>query len=337
VLAGSHLDSQPNGGKFDGAYGVVAALEATAAIVASGTRPSRPIEVVAWCNEEGSRFPPGAMGSSAFSGAASLDDLLASTDGAGIAVREALGGVAAALPAIAMRPLGCDVAAYVEAHIEQGPILESEGATIGVVTGIQGVRWFTIDVRGQVGHAGTTPMQYRRDALQVAIDIIGAFRTRALAMGEDIRMTVGRLTVDPNSPNTIPGSVTFTIDLRHPEDAVIERLAVELAIICNQHTSSCVVEARTMLDMPARSFSPDVIAIIEATTAARGLARRRLMSGAFHDAKFLADICPTGMIFVPCAGGLSHNPAESATSADLLSGANVLAATMLTLANGPAR
>jgi N-carbamoyl-L-amino-acid hydrolase len=328
VLTGSHLDSQPTGGKFDGAYGVLAGFEALEALQLGGIVTRRPIELVAWCNEEGSRFAPGAMGSAAFAHALPLETALAIKD------REdkTVGAALAEMPTLPPRPLGFPVHAYVEAHIEQGPVLEREAKTIGAVTGIQGSQWFTVEVRGAEAHAGTAPLRTRQDALKAAVAMIAALETWMADETDRVRFTVGRLDVSPNSPNTVPGRVVFTIDFRHPDGAVLVRLGDGIERICHENARGCAVTVTKNFDAPPCAFDPRIIDTIEQSAAILGLSRMRLPSGAFHDAKHMVDLCPTGMIFVPCEKGISHNPVENAKPSDLAAGARVLATVLEELA-----
>ena len=221
LLVGSHIDSQPTGGKFDGAYGVLAALEAAEAISASGQRPKRSLEVVAWMNEEGSRFAPGMMGSAVFAGQRTMEQISVVTDDEGVTVKDALRGILDDLPQLARRPLGFPVAGFLEAHIEQGTLLESRGIPIGVVTGLQGKRTFRIEIEGEESHAGTTRRADRRDALVSAVDIVKALEREMWDDADTVRFTIGRLVVAPNAPSVVPGRVTFSIDLRHEDDETI--------------------------------------------------------------------------------------------------------------------
>ena len=333
VLAGSHLDSQPMGGKFDGAYGVLAALEALQAIAEAGIETRRPIEVVAWVNEEGSRFQPGMTGSFVFTGAMSLDAAEAARDAEAIAVGDTLQAMRRATPSATERPLGIPVAAYVEAHIEQGPRLEAAGLPVGVVTGIQGARWFAVEVTGHADHAGTTPRAQRRDALLAATRMVTALEALTADPHDVVRFTVGRFEVTPGSPNTVPERVVFTIDLRHPEAAVLDRLGDAIAGVSRDRAGPCAVTVTETQHSAPVAFPDTMTGMIRGAAAALGLGHMDLPSGAGHDAKALADICPTGMIFVPCEKGISHNPAESASPADLAAGARVLAAVLVDLAN----
>jgi N-carbamoyl-L-amino-acid hydrolase len=332
VLTGSHLDSQPTGGKFDGAYGVLAGFEVLEALEDLKLPTRRSIEAVAWTNEEGSRFQPGAMGSAAFVGRMQLPALLDHVDRAGVRLGDALQATLAATPDLARRGLGFDVAAYVEAHIEQGPLLEAERKVIGAVTGIQGSRWFAVEVKGEEAHAGTTPLKIRKDALKAAMSMIGALETLMQDDSDTVRFTVGRFEVSPNSPNTVPGQVFFTIDFRHPDPAVLSRLGDRIEAVCREHARGCAVTVTPTFDAPPIQFARDIVQAVGGAAARLGLPHMDIFSGAFHDAKFIAEIAPTGMIFVPCERGISHNPAENAKPSDLAAGARVLAEVLAELA-----
>ena len=325
VVTGSHLDTQPTGGRFDGVYGVLAGFEALEALEDAGVATRRPVEVVAWTNEEGSRFQPGCMGSMVFSGRMALGDALAVADRGGTTVRDALARLGlAGLPL--RRP---EAAAYVEAHIEQGPLLEAEGRTIGAVTGIQGCRWFAIEIRGEEAHAGTTPHAIRKDALKTALAIAAALE-RLMEDPEDrVRFTIGRFEVAPGSPNTVPGRVFFTVDFRHPEAAVLTRLGDRVGPLAREHARGCAVTVTETFTSPPVEFDERIVDRVGAIAEALGLPHRRIVSGANHDARFLAELCPTGMIFVPCERGISHNEAENAKPSDLAAGARVLAELLL--------
>ncbi len=333
VVAGSHLDSQPTGGNFDGVYGVLAALEVLDAATDIGIATKRPLEAVAWTNEEGSRFQPSTMGSNVFAGAMPLEKALAVQDSAGITVAVALQETLAALSVDTDVPFGSPMAAYLEAHIEQGPVLEATRNTIGVVSDIQGLRWFEVTVSGDEGHAGTTPHRRRRDAVAAAVHIVTALQRLMRDDTDTVRFTVGRFEVSPNSPNTIPGHVLFTIDFRHPNDASLRRLGDQVKAVCLDNAGACDVAVKQTLDTPPTVFDRAIRDRIRAAANRQGLPNIDIVSGATHDAKYMADLCPTGMIFIPCEGGLSHNEAEKATPADLAAGTRVLAEVMLELAN----
>ena len=333
VLTGSHMDSQPRGGRFDGIYGVLAGIEVLEALEAAAIRTRRPVEVVAWSNEEGGRFAPCTMGSMVHAGARPLADVLDVRDTQGVRLAEALAATLAATraaaPGMTERPFGLVPAAYVEAHIEQGPLLEAAGCPIGVVTGIQGMRWFEIEVEGESAHAGTAPVSTRRDALREALAMIGALQRLTTDPQDITRFTVGRLRVSPDSPNSVPGHVLFTVDLRHPDAATLARLGDAIESTCRAQARGCTVRVRqTLADAPVR-FDPAVVDAVERAAHALGYPAMRLPSGATHDALYMAPLCPTGMVFIPCERGISHNEAENATPSDLAAGARVLAATVV--------
>jgi len=333
VMTGSHMDSQPRGGRFDGVYGVLAGLEALEAMDAAGVRTRRPVELVAWSNEEGGRFPPCTMGSAVYTGARALGEFRDVTDNAGVRLHDALAETLNAFPELERRELNAPAAGYLEAHIEQGPLLEQEGKTIGVVTGIQGLRWFNVEIFGESAHAGTTPVATRKDAFRAAIAAINALHDLTRDATDTVRFTIGRMLVTPNSPNTVPSHVLFSVDLRHPDPATIARLgnAVEPAI--RNALRNCPLKVTPTLHDDPCAFDTEVVACVERAAQALGLPYRRMPSGASHDAMYLARVCPTGMIFVPCERGISHNEAESAKPGDLAAGARVLTAALVDLAN----
>ena len=344
VLTGSHADTQPVGGKYDGAYGVLAGLEVIAALNAAGIDTLRPIEVVSWTNEEGSRFGLGAMGSSAFVDPARLIGYRDATDPAGMRFGDALDAALAASADLARLPMARPMSACVELHIEQGPVLEGADVPLGVVTGIQAVRWFRVDCTGTMAHAGTTPMAVRRDAMAVAVAIAQelyalAPRDAAAPGTPELRLTLGRWAVTPNSVNTIPGHVAFTVDMRCLDDAALDRAEAALRAACVRHASAPEAVTVTRFFHRAPTHFPEAMLdpIERACSRASDNAGRarpmRLTSGAFHDAMYLADHCPTAMIFVPSRGGISHNAAEDTDGADLFLGAQALAYTVAELAS----
>ena len=333
VVTGSHLDSQPRGGRFDGAYGVVGGFEALEAIARAGVETERPIDLVAWTNEEGGRFQPGCMGSAVFAGVLPLEDQLGIVDREGVTLADALAETLASTPGLPLRPFGHPFAAYVEAHIEQGPRLEDEGTTIGAVTGIQGLYWYTVEVTGEEAHAGTTPLRGRSDALKAAVAMVGALEELMADESDTVRFTVGRFECGPGSPSTVPSSALFTIDFRHPDPAVIARIRPEIEPLCRANARGCTVSVTPTIDNAPLVFDPALIEMVEGYAARLGHSAMRLPSGAGHDAGHVAHLCPTGMIFVPCERGLSHNEAENATPADLAAGARTLAACLVDLAN----
>ncbi len=332
VVTGSHLDSQPAGGRFDGIYGVLAGLEAIAALRAAGVMPHRPIDVVSWMNEEGSRFAPGMMGSAAFAGAVPLAALLEVTDAEGVRVRDALAQVRAAFPDVPERPLGGPVHAYVEAHIEQGPVLERAGVPIGVVTGIQGKRTFRVTMRGAQAHAGTAPHAERRDALLAATAAIQALAAAMEDPQDLVRFTVGRLVVTPNAPSVVASRAVFSVDLRHPDPQQLAALGDAVPTICARHAGRCELEIEPLVDATATTFPEPMRARVRDAARRCGHASIDLPSAAGHDARYLSAICPSAMIFVPCKDGISHDEAESARPEDLAAGARVLAEVLAELA-----
>jgi N-carbamoyl-L-amino-acid hydrolase len=336
LLTGSHIDSQPTGGKFDGAYGVIAALEAIEAIKASGHRPRRSIELVAWMNEEGARFSPGMMGSAIFTGVRRLDEVIKVKDKAGISVEEELAKVLVAEEKLPRRPLGFEVAGFVEAHIEQGITLQNEKLTIGVVTGIQGKRTFRIEVEGEESHAGTSARANRRDALVSAVAIVQALQNAMWDPDDTVRFTIGMFTVLPNAPSVVPGRVVFSVDLRHGDAETIKRLGDALPDICKAARGACDVNVRELLyDIPLE-FPASMRLLISKTAERLKLAHREMPSPAGHDSRYLNRVCPTGMIFIPCKDGISHNEAEEITPVDATAGARVLADVIFALANAEA-
>ncbi len=333
VMTGSHMDSQPRGGRFDGIYGVLAGLEALEAIEEAGATTRHPIELVAWSNEEGGRFAPCTMGSAVYTGAKPLPDLLEVRDNEGVALKDALAQTLAATPAPGKRELNAPAAAYIETHIEQGPLLEHEGKTIGIVTGIQGLRWFNVEVFGETAHAGTTPVEARKDALREAIAAINALHELTRDSAGTVRFTVGRMLVTPNSPNSVPSHVLFSVDVRHPDPATIARLGDAIEPTVRNAVKRCSVKVTPTLHDDPCAFDPKVVDCVERAAQALKLPHRRMPSGASHDAMYMARVCPTGMIFVPCEKGISHNEAENAKPEDLAAGARVLTVALLELAN----
>lgn len=333
VVTGSHIDSQPTGGKFDGAYGVLAGLEVLEAAEDAGLKTRRPLEFVAWTNEEGGRFQPATMGSGVYVGAMDLDEMLDVADRDGATIRDLMPRTLAATPNATRRALGAPMAAYIEAHIEQGPILEMEEKTIGVVTGIQGCRWFTIEVFGAESHAGTTPFAARKDAFRAAHAMVAEMQEMTADENDITRFTVGRFDVEPGSPNTVPGRVLFTVDLRHPDAATLKNYGDRIAGICARNANGLEHSVKETYSVPPIVFHQDVVECVRDSTRSLSLSHRDMISGALHDAKYMNDICPAGMIFVPCEKGISHNEIEAAAASDLAAGARVLAEAMVALAN----
>jgi beta-ureidopropionase / N-carbamoyl-L-amino-acid hydrolase len=329
VVTGSHADSQPTGGRFDGIYGVLGGLEVIRTLNDHKITTPHPIEVVIWTNEEGSRFAPAMVASGVFAGVFTLEYGLSRTDVDGKTMGEELEriGYAGDVPCG-----GRPIHAAFELHIEQGPILEAENKTIGVVTAAQGQRWYEVVFTGQESHAGPTPMPRRRDALLGAARVIQLVNQIGLAHAPYACATVGMLQVHPNSRNVIPGRVFFTVDIRHPEDAVLAQMDAELragiaAIAVEQKLETTRLE-QIFYYAPV-PFDPDCVASVRAAAQRFGYSHRDIVSGAGHDACYLAKVAPTSMVFVPCVGGISHNEIEDATPEWIEAGANVLLHAML--------
>ena len=332
IVAGSHLDTQPHGGKFDGIYGVLAALEAVRTLHDNNISTEAPLEIVVWTNEEGSRFAPAMISSGVYAGLFEKDYAWAITDSDGKSLGDELKriGYMGAMPC-GINPIG----ALLEAHIEQGPVLEAENRQIGVVVGGQGQHWYDVTLKGQDSHAGSTPMPGRRDALVAAAEIITMVQALALEFAPQAVSTVGEMSVMPNSRNTIPGEVFFTIDIRNPDEDVLAQMAEQLearvAAIVEKHGVEGKLDE--IWDKAPVKFDPACIAAVAEAADSLGYRNQQMVSGAGHDACQICLVAPTSMIFVPCAGGLSHNEQESAEPADLEAGCNVLLHAMLKLAN----
>jgi N-carbamoyl-L-amino-acid hydrolase len=332
VLLGSHLDSQPSGGKFDGALGVIAGLEVMRSLADLGIVTEAPVELVNWTDEEGSRFGHSLMGSGAWAGVYPLEKVYGLQDVDGVSVDQALTaiGYKGEHPA---KPFPAD--AYFELHIEQGPILEREGKRIGIVTGAQAQVWYDAVVTGQDAHAGTTPPSARRDALVCAARIIDLVDRMMRARGEDGRGTVGQLHVLPNSRNVVPGEVRFSVEFRHPDYAEIEKLAAQFPREAGFLARDCgtPLELTELFRLPAQPFDPACVDLVRQAAARLGLPAREIVSGAGHDAVYVARSVPTAMIFTPCKDGLSHNEAESIEPEEAAAGAQVLFEAVLARAN----
>ncbi|MFD4839946.1 Zn-dependent hydrolase [Achromobacter sp. NPDC058515] len=333
VMTGSHIDTQPTGGKFDGCYGVLAGLEVMRTLNDAGVQTEAPLEVAIWTNEEGSRFVPVMMGSGVFAGKFPLETALSARDAQGISVRDELAaiGYAGADP-VGGRP----VDAYFEAHIEQGPILEHEEKTIGVVTGSLGLRWYDITVTGMEMHAGPTPMPIRRDALFAASFLLQAVVNIANSHQPHGRGTVGEIHAYPGSRNVIPGQVRFTTDLRHEDEATLTRMDQEWRRVCDDIAVAhgVQVEVKDVQYFRPTPFDTDLVDKVRKGAASRGLPAMNIVTGAGHDAVYMAAVAPTAMIFVPCKDGISHNEIEDAQPEHLEAGCNVLLDAMTARANG---
>ncbi len=329
VVTGSHADSQPTGGRFDGIYGVLGGLEVIRSLNDHGIETKRPIEVVIWTNEEGSRFAPAMVASGVFAGVFTEEYGLSRADVDGKTMGQELEriGYAGDIPCG-----GRPIHAAFELHIEQGPILETENITIGVVTHAQGQRWYEVVLTGQESHAGPTPMPRRRDALVGAARIIDLVNRIGFAHAPLACATVGMLQVHPNSRNVIPGRVFFTVDLRHPEDTVLAAMDAELRSGIEEIARASKVEVTSLEQIfyyKPVAFDADCVASVRAAAVRFGYSHRDMVSGAGHDACYLAQVAPTSMVFVPCVGGISHNEIEDATPEWIEAGCNVLLHAML--------
>jgi N-carbamoyl-L-amino-acid hydrolase len=327
VAAGSHLDTQPHGGRFDGIFGVLAALEVVRTLEDRGIETERPTAVVNWTNEEGVRFASGLIGSSAFAGDIGLEALHndVSIDG------KRFGDELARIGYLGDLPLGkFAMHAYFEPHIEQGPILEGAGQVIGIVTHVQGLRWFEVEVTGADRHAGSTPMAGRKDSLVAASRLVGALNELGLAHAPDARITVGRLEVEPNSPSTIPGRTRFNIDLRHPEMAMLDRLEQEIGRLCEKgKAGGFEIALHRKFALPPTVFDQGCVEDVARAVARLGYSYRRMSSGGLHDACSIAAQVPCAMLFIPSRDGISHNEAEWSEPEHVEAGANVLLHAML--------
>ncbi|WP_020393516.1 Zn-dependent hydrolase [Thiolinea disciformis] len=328
VVTGSHIDTQPTGGKFDGNYGVLAGLEVVRTLNDYKIETEAPIEVAFWTNEEGSRFVPVMMGSGVFAKAFTLEHAYAAKDTEGKTVQgelERIGYIGEQEPGD--HPIGT----YFETHIEQGPVLEDNDKTIGVVQAVLGIRWFDCTVVGMEAHAGPTPMHLRKDAMQGAAEIMQEIVTCALRHAPHGRGTVGMVHVHPNSRNVIPGTVKFSIDLRNHTDELVDQMADEVKAF-----AAAVAERRGLeikIEMvssyPAQPFHPDCVNAVAKAAEKLGYSNMPAVSGAGHDAVYMARLAPSGMIFIPCKDGISHNEIEDAKPEHITAGCNVLLHAML--------
>ena len=330
VMAGSHIDTVGTGGRFDGNLGVLAGLEVIEATLAANVDLKRPLAVAFFSNEEGSRYPPDMMGSLAYVGGMSVESVLEVEGADGTIVGEELEriGYRGAAPCPGAVPH-----AFVELHIEQGPVLDNEAVQIGVVEGVQGISWTEFKFIGQSNHAGTTPMSLRRDPMAVAAEVAVAARAIATDLGGAQVATVGSLTLHPNLVNVVPAHATMTVDLRNTDETLLRQAEQQLMDSVQQiaDREDINVESRSLARFEPVEFDKRVVDAIEALAQQKGLSTRRMPSGAGHDAQMIARVCPTGMIFVPSLDGISHNPAEHTDDEDLVAGAQLLADAMLAL------
>jgi beta-ureidopropionase / N-carbamoyl-L-amino-acid hydrolase len=322
IAMGSHLDTQPTGGKFDGVLGVLGALEAMRTLVEMGYETNAPVEVVNWTNEEGSRFAPAMLASGVYAGVFTPDYAYAREDREGKRFGEELERIGYRGKE---RAGAHELGALFELHIEQGPILEDEGKMIGVVQGVQGMRWYEVTVTGQESHTGATPMHLRRNALLGAARMVE--RIHQIALGHPPGVgTVGLVEVRPNSRNVVPGEVFFTVDFRHPEEDVLDVMEADFRAALPEELAPLKLEfdEKRIWNSPAVKFDPDLIACVRHGAEQAGYPTRDMVSGAGHDAAYIARVAPTTMIFVPCLGGISHNEEESTTFDECAAGAQVL-------------
>lgn len=328
ILIGSHLDSQPLGGKYDGIYGVMAGLELLRTLHSTNTSTRHPIEVAVWTNEEGARFSPAMMGAAFFAGKLPIGELHARLDVDGVSLGDSLRSI---------KYLGSDIVryeeheCYLETHIEQGPVLERNGIDIGVVTAVQGMRWFRVHLSGQSGHSGTYPMEGRRDALAAASQIVTGVQKIGLHNPEVGRATVGHLQVTPNSPNVIPGHVELMVEFRHPDVSALNEMTSQLhQLIADVETHTSIsITVRQELDSATIYFNPDLINAIESAATSVGLTSQRMISGAGHDACQVSGLMPSAMLFIPCVEGISHAENEDITKDWAANGAQTLMAAVL--------
>lgn len=330
VMTGSHLDTVIGGGALDGAYGVLAGLEVVAALNQAGVKTRRPLCVAVFTNEEGVRFTPDMMGSLVHAGDLTLDQALAARDSDGITLNDALQTCGYAGD---MKPGAITPSAFVELHIEQGPVLEAEGLEIGIVENLTGISWQELIIEGVANHAGTTPMNLRKDAGFAAARVVTFLHTLAGKLGPGQRATVGCLTLEPNAINVVPGKAILTVDLRNPDNTALGGAESELAdFLENLEQEGFRIRTRQLVRLKAVDFDKDVADTIEQAAANLGLSHHRMTSGAGHDAQMMARIAPAAMIFVPSRGGISHNGKEHTEGKHLLAGASVLLHTLLDLA-----
>jgi N-carbamoyl-L-amino-acid hydrolase len=322
IAMGSHLDTQPTGGKFDGVLGVLGALEAMRTLVDMGYETNAPIMIANWTNEEGSRFAPAMLCSGVYAGVFTPDFAWSREDRQGIKLGDELTriGYKGSHKAGSIK-----FSSMFELHIEQGPILEAESKMVGVVTGVQGMRWYEVTLKGQESHTGATPMGLRKNALLAAARMIDAINEVGMANLPGVA-SVGLIENRPNSRNVVPGEVFFTVDLRHPDEAVLDQMekSYHAAIARIAAELKVTLDEKRIWNSPAVKFAPELIACVREGVAQAGFSSRDMASGAGHDAAYIARVTPTTMIFVPCLGGISHNEEESTTLEECAAGAQVL-------------
>lgn len=321
LVIGSHIDTVIDAGIYDGSYGVLAGLSVVEAMQTGGFRPNRPVAIVAYTNEEGVRYAPDMMGSLVSVGGLSTDAALATIGTDGTTLGAELARIGYAGP---REPGFLEPHAYVELHIEQGPVLETERQSIGAVENLQGISWQRVTIGGTANHAGTTPMHMRRDAGVAAARVV-AFLDQMARGVQDAVATVGTIRFSPDAINVIPSMAVFTVDLRNPVEERLKRQQDELAEFLDRlRLEGFAVETERLARFEPVTFDEDIVAAIEASAIERQLSCRRMTSGAGHDAQMIARVAPAAMIFVPSKGGISHNPAEFTEESELVSGANIL-------------
>jgi beta-ureidopropionase / N-carbamoyl-L-amino-acid hydrolase len=333
ILIGSHLDSQPRGGRYDGQLGVLTALETIRVFEDLDIETQRPIEIVNWTNEEGSRFKPALMGSGAWVGIHDVDEILSTTDEQGTSVVDALSqiGYDGESPCVPNQIPH----AYLELHIEQGPVLEEYEREIGIVEGILGMAWLEATIYGEADHAGPSPMHTRFDSVVAAADVITGVRRLSTHLADDVVTTVGEMTIEPNSVNVIPSKASFTIDLRSYDNDIVTRgidqIEAELSSACSREGTEYDLEE--LWRIPHTEFSQQICTNLETIANELGRSHERMMGGAGHDASYLADLTQTGLVFVPSVDGKTHNEQEFTKWEDAVAGAEVFANTVLKLAD----
>jgi N-carbamoyl-L-amino-acid hydrolase len=332
VMTGSHIDTVRTGGRYDGNLGVLAGLEVIETLNDAGIETEHPVAVAFFTNEEGARFAPDMMGSLVFVGGLSAEEALATTGIDGAAVGDCLREIGYDGPAKCGNP---NVRAFVELHVEQGPVLEAEGVDIGAVEGVQGISWTEYTIEGVSNHAGTTPMRLRHDAGYAAAAIAAEVRSIAREMGGDQVGTVGAITLRPNLVNVVPNHAVMTVDLRNTDEALLRRAEAQVtAFIAELAAAEGVkISSRGLARFEPVDFDPGLVDRIERAARERGHSVKRMPSGAGHDAQMLARVCPTAMIFVPSVGGISHNVKEYTKDADIEAGANLLLSVLCDLAD----
>lgn len=332
IAAGSHTDSQPMAGRFDGMQGVLAALEAMEAIDDADINTAAPLMLTIWNNEEGPRFNPACMGSAVYAGVRTVEELINQSDADGITLHAAIEDLKAAIPDAATRDIGAPLGAFLESHIEQGSELETAGTTIGIVTGMQGYRRWRIDVIGEEAHSGTMPVSKRRDAFVSAMEIAAAMREAFADETDEMRFTIGRFEVHPGGISVVPGHVHFTVDMRHPSSETLLQQGNLINELCEGHRGPCDVTIDEFITSTTLEFPESIRARFSEAADRRGISHQPIFSRASHDARHISLLCPTGMIFIPCKDGISHNEAESAEREHCAISAQLLADVMLDLA-----